>query len=611
MDFLSRPVFGVLCSRVVRKDRHPSIPSSGKHSHRSAAVRWPIAWLAGLSVALTSDAGWAATNTPVLASPEVLPLTLQECLSRVVQHNENVQMRLLDWQIARKRHQGEKGIFELELVGSAERLENKRANTIERARSQSLFGANTVFNQQNTIYNVGIEGLQPLGTRVRVGYNLQDLHNNLNSALFPNGEYESTVSLNFTQPLLKNFGTTATTAGIRLAAIASEAAFQDYRKQFMQVVGGTEVAYWDLHLAQEQFRLAQESLTIAETILTDNRTRLAAGKATELDVLQAQAGVILRAARQAEAEQKLVEASGRLASFMGQPVPVGTNGVVEGRPRMQALDKPGEKLVPATFGESMARAMETNPDYLSRRKQIEGSKIRLAYAKNQRWPQLDLKASYGLNGLGSSPGASFDQITHSGFPFWSVGLELRIPLEGGIKSKADLQAAKLGTWQAILGLQEVETQLGNAIETAIRKARNSTVNVANLQKLADYTQTVLTAHIDRLNAGKTDSRTVLEVEEKLFEARIAVVDSLVQAERARLELELVQGTLLYERELERSPVELESRTLAGLSGGKVTPAEFEQLKLAAKASYDRAFTQSNLPRTQPLIPPPNPSVRQP
>lgn len=610
MDFLSRPALEFVCSRVVRKDHEASLPSSASHS-RPPGERRPSVWLAGLPVLLATVTGWAATNAPAGGSPEVLPLTLQECLSRVVQYNENVQMRMLDWQIARQRHQGEKGIFELELVGSAERNENKRANTIEQARSQSLFGTGTVFDQKNNVYNVGVEGLQPLGTRVRVGYNLQDLHNNLNRALFPNGEYESSVSLSLTQPLLKNAGVTVTTAGIRLAAIASEAAFQDYRKQFMQVVGGTEVAYWDLHLAQEQLRLAQESLTIAETILTDNRTRLAAGKATELDVLQAQAGVILRAARRAEAEQKLVEAAGRLASFMGQPVPVGTNGVADGRPRMQALDKPGEKLIPATFGESMARAIETNPDYLSRRKQIEGSKIRLAYAKNQRWPQLDLKASYGLNGLGSSPGAAFDQLSRTAFPFWSVGLELRIPLEGGVKSKADLQAAKLGAWQAILGLQEVETQLGNAIETAIRKARNATVNVANLQKLADYTQTVLTAQIDRLNAGKTDSRTVLEVEEKLFEARLAVVDSLVQAERARLELELVQGTLLYERELERSPVELESRTLAGLSGGKVTPAEFEQLKLAAKASYERAFAHGALPETRPLIPPPEPSVRQP
>lgn len=96
----------------------------------------------------------------------------------------------------------------------------------------------------------------------------------------------------------------------------------------------------------------------------------------------------------------------------------------------------------------MARAIEANPDYLSRRKQIESSRIRLAYAQNQRWPQLDLKASYGLNGIGDSPSSSFDQITHSEFPAWSLGVELRIPLAGGIKSRAELAGAKLGSNRA-------------------------------------------------------------------------------------------------------------------------------------------------------------------
>lgn len=216
---------------------------------------------------------------------------------------------------------GEKGIFEPEMIQTSDRVESARANTVEQTLAQNPFGSGTsVFNQKNNSYNVGIEALQPLGTRLRVGYTLRDLNNNLNGTRFPGGEFESSISLTLTQPLLKNAGVAVTTAAIRLAAIASDAAYQDYRKQFMQIVAGSEAAYWDLHLAQEQLRLAQDSLKVADTILTDNRTRLAAGKATELDVLQAQAGVVFRQARGAEAEQKLVDATGRLASFLGQQV---------------------------------------------------------------------------------------------------------------------------------------------------------------------------------------------------------------------------------------------------------------------------------------------------
>ena len=567
---------------------------------------------------VAAHTGQAATNAPAGGAGMVEALTLRECLRRVLESNETVQMRALDWEVSRKRHAGEKGIFEPELVGSIERDDRARANTVEQARSQSVFGASSVFNERNTLYNWGVEALQPSGMRVRIGYSLRDLNNNLNAASFPGGEYESSVGLTLTQPLLKNSGVAVNTANIRLAAIGSEAAFQDYRKQFMQVVAGTESAYWNLHLAQEQLRLTQESVALAETILADNRTRLAAGKATELDVLQGLAGVVFRRARQAEAEQKVVESADRLASFFGVRV-AGAIGGAESRVLLQAADKPEVRAVELNYGSSMGGAMEANPDYLSRRKQIEAQKIRLAYAENQRWPQLDLKASYGLNGLGNSPGGSFDQITRTDFPFWTVGLEMRLPLEGGIKTRADRDAAQLLVKQALLGLKEVETQMSNALDSALRKVRNAAANVTSYQTLADYTKTLLDAQIDRLNAGKSDSRTVLETEEKLFEARAAVVESLVQFQVAILELELVQGATLRLRNLDLTQKELSARTLAMLPDGRVDKAGFERLKREAAQAYDKGTTPVR--RTAPVqdtvspgpvkSPPPLPPARRP
>ncbi|MEQ2008797.1 MAG: TolC family protein [Limisphaerales bacterium] len=535
--------------------------------------------LLSVAACLESD----AHSAPATASAG---LTLSECRQRMAAGNEATQIKMIEWLVSRQRQRGEKGVFEPEFVGAVERNENKRANTVEQARSQSLFGAGTVFDQKNNLYSAGIEALQPLGTRLRFGFTVSDFNNNLNQVLFPSGEYSSTMSLSVTQPLLKNAGRTVNTAAIRLAAIASDAAFQDYRRQFMQTIGGTESAYWELHLTQEQMRLTHESTKLAETILADNKARLAVGKATELEVLEAQAGVVLRQTRQMEAEQKVLEAAARLAAFMGEQVADDTtNATARAQVPFRATDKPRTEPVTANFGDCMTRALDANPDYLSRRRQIEASNIRLAYAKRQRWPQLDLKASYGLNGVGSSPAGSFDQLTHSDFPFWTLGLELRVPLEGGTRSKADLEAAKLATRQALLSLQEAETQLGNAIEISLRKAQTTSTTVTNLQSLAEYTKAVLEAQLDRHKAGKTDLRTVFETEAKLFEVRVAVEESLVQAERARLELGIVQGVVLIERELEVTSAELEERTANAFRAAGVSPQDATQLKRAAKDYY--------------------------
>ena len=57
---------------------------------------------------------------------------------------------------------------------------------------------------------------------------------------------------------------------------------------------------------------------------------------------------------------------------------------------------------------SLLKAFELRPEYIATRKKIEREKIRVAFAKNQRWPQFDLKGSYGLNGLEDSVGSSWD-----------------------------------------------------------------------------------------------------------------------------------------------------------------------------------------------------------
>src|SRR5690606_26655648 len=112
--------------------------------------------------------------------------------------------------------------------------------------------------------------------------------------------------------------------------------------------------------------------------------------------------------------------------------------------------------VPVDYYESYRNAFDHNPDYISRRQEALAENVRLAFAKNQRLPQLDLKASYGLNGLGGSPAHSWDDVEGGDFPAWSVGVELRIPITGGIRERNEYEAAKLAKQRSLVGLKEIE-----------------------------------------------------------------------------------------------------------------------------------------------------------
>jgi len=152
---------------------------------------------------------------------------------------------------------------------------------------------------------------------------------------------------------------------------------------------------------------------LAQGILEDNEARLKVGRGSELEVLEARAGLALRQSKQAEARQLFFEALNRLNALYSESALTTSNVVV-------AVDEPQVGEVPLTFFEGWQSAFEWNPDYLIQKKKLDQEQIRLVYARNQRMPQLDLKASYGLNGLGADPGESWDDLEHTSFPSWAV-----------------------------------------------------------------------------------------------------------------------------------------------------------------------------------------------
>lgn len=540
---------------------------------------WWLSFLVALSLPLHADGPGAARTAD---------LSLAELQRLVLGWNDAIQMKLLEAAVSRKAYQGERGIFEPVVVGSIDHTDTDRPNNRQQAAS---LGYLPLYMEQNTLYNAGLEFLLPTGARLRTGYTLRDLNNNVgapytNYATLMGVQFETFVGASLTQPLLKNFGYGITTAKIRLAAIGSEIAFQEYRRQLMLTLANAEAGYWELYLLQEQARFSGESVATAQKILTDNQARAETGKSSGLEVLQSEAGVAFRRTRFNEAQQKVYEGGTRLSSLYAYTP--GRNG-----PLPHAVDQPDGVEDPMTIQASYQEAFAANPDYLIRRNQVEQENIRLAYTKNQRLPELNLKATYGLNGLGPTVGGSWDNLWGSDYPAWSVGAELRIPMTGGVKERSDYEAARLSKIRALTGLKDAEVQIFNGVDAAQRKVQLFKESVTNYQSVAQFHVKLLQAQMDRLAVGSTDSRTVLETEEKMFEAKVAVVESLVNYRKALLELEIVRGSLLQARAAEVTRQALKEQTEMRLRRDQVSWEAAEQFKREAVKDVDWAARHRN------------------
>ncbi len=469
----------------------------------------------------------------------------------MLERNEALQGKYLEYEVSRRRGRAEKGAFEPDFVASYEHDDNKRKNTSVQAAAE--FGA-PQFAEQNNIYSGGLESLVPTGAKLRLGYTLQDLKNTLQSpSVHSNGEYVTFFGITATQPLLKNAGFTATMANLRLAALDSDLAFEQYRRQLMVALSSAEAAYWNLYMIQEQVRFFEESVRVAETILKDSQARLDAGQGSELEVMEARSGLAFRQSKLADAREKLSEAINQvLGLYAATPV--------NGNERIVAVDKPSLTDEQLSFFQGWRNAYEYNPDYLAQRKRLIMAGVRSSYAWNQRLPELNLKGSYGLNGLGSTPESSWSDIETRGWPSWSVGVELRVPLLGGIRGRNELAAARLNQEAALTAMHDLETQIANALHTAMQKIQGRRESVPRYESVVDFANNVLQTQLARLQVGRVESRKVLEADVDLFEAKNSLLETMIQYRRALLEYELVEGTILKHRNAEVNQADLTART---------------------------------------------------
>jgi outer membrane protein TolC len=479
----------------------------------------------------------AAGSTVFTNTPWSIPLS--NYIALVLQRSEKLQADATSLRATNLYSRAERGIFEPALVGSVEHNENRRQNT---ARDVVSLG-NSLFDERNNSYTSALEFLVPSGARIRVGYSLRDINNNLQFGARTNGEFETFIGGNIVQPLLKNAGAAATRFAIRLADSNADIAKQEYRRALLQLIGGAESAYLGLYLAQEQLRTFEESVRVAETVLADFRIRAETGKASELDVLQAEADLSERNNGRRDAQQKLAEARARTAAFVAT-TERDLQGILTAEP--PARVEP-ERLA---FEDRWPTLFDFNPDYVAQRKRIDQEGIRVAFARNQRLPQLDVRASYGMNGLGQTAGASWDAVTSGEFPTWYVGAELRVPLGGDAKSRHELSAARDRQSASVLALKDLETQLANLLATSIHRVRNSHASIADTETTVRLNRTLLDTELARLDVGRVEARRVLEVERDLLIARLTALASVVLYHQSTIDLEILTGTYLVKRGVE-------------------------------------------------------------
>ncbi|MEM1204934.1 MAG: TolC family protein [Acidobacteriota bacterium] len=533
--------------------------------HQLDRAHDPVRPLVGLCLALCAllpayGPALADTTLPTtLGAEEEGPLTFPQTEQLEVELDDVVVMALrhnLSLVVERYRRQGTllgireaMGIYDLNLNATLE------TSSSTRPPNSTLEAADIVVSDRDR-WNFSLTQLTRWGGTAAVTFN-NTLFESSNQAVQPNPQYESTFTVGFDQPLLRNFGREVTERSLIVARNNVGINLEVFRTQVETIVQQVADNYWNLAEAKEQLKVSLESLELAKELHEMNRIQVEVGTMAPLEMVQSEVGVATREEqiiRDRAAVQDAEDALRRLANLEQ-----GDLWDVEIVP----TTNPEIAHEPIDVAEAVRVAASNRPDVIRRKLENETLALDSRISENATKPTLDLEAGYGYNSLAGdeilpdgqevSGGWSdaLDQIADGDFDSWRVTLTFGYPIQNraarAAAARAEL-AAKQGEYELrdLLGQVLLEVRrTARGVDTAAKAIESAKVS----SKLARKN---LEAEQKRYENGLSTSFQVLEIQEDLSQARSREVSAIIGYRRALTAYQQATGQLLdaYAIELE-------------------------------------------------------------
>ena len=495
----------------------------------------PPARLLGLGLVLVQACALAQVPPPTQTAPldVVVPdasgpvLTLEECIRLALARGFDLDIEHQSLSIAQDNVPIARSTFQPVLSATAGKSDIRTA-------AQDEFGL-AATRSETVDTGVGVSQRLLTGTQLSLG--LQNNRFNVDPAIAAlNPAYTSDATLTLHQPLLKGFGTRLNSQVIRRAEIGLGIAGNNYESRALDVIQGTENAYYLLTGARDQLQVFRSSLQLAQALLSESQSRRTAGMATGLDVLQAQVGVANARRSVLEAQRTVRASEDNLTALIGRfqfDTPLGAT----------RADADDTREGAPTFENSYRLALERYPALLSARATLEIAKLDVSFAHNDLLPSLDLDLALGFNGSDSTRRGAFAGISNPDGYNWQAGLSITYPL-GRMAEKARFRQSRFALSQAELREKQLEQDVLVAVRNAVRDVETSREVVSIATQAADLAQRQYEAETERFRAGLSTSRRVLEAQTDLESARVANLQARLDLQTARAALRRLEGTSL-------------------------------------------------------------------
>jgi outer membrane protein TolC len=239
---------------------------------------------------------------------------------------------------------------------------------------------------------------------------------------FPlNPQTPTSLTLNYTQPLLQGAGFRFNTAPIVIARLNTEQSFFQYKDSVQDLVRGVIEGYWNLVEARVNVWARKIQVQQSKEAYERERARLQTGFSDIGTVSQARVTLEQFEANLIAAQADVLAREGALRDLLFLPPDDGRRIVPTSAPVTQRLPHDWQGLVQL--------ADQRRPDIIELKIITEADQVRLLQAENQALPQLNAIAQYRWNGLsGEMPNEQEISTRPGQFTDWQAGINFSVPL---------------------------------------------------------------------------------------------------------------------------------------------------------------------------------------
>lgn len=476
----------------------------------------------------------AGGEAPLLTLPATLAIAA-ECSREVQTRKERLYLAALDVTLDRWRFHAQKG------MSLAAFLDGEDEEAVE-ARGDAALSISKLFGDGTSVV-------------AEAGF---DVARSLVSS--DGWNPASSLSLSITRPLLAGGGE----AIVREPLTQSERdlvyearSFERFRRTF-----AFDTASRWYRLLQSRNEVENQRVNVAnlEQLSQRNRALAEAGRLSEIEFGQARQNELRSKNQLLAAEERYERELDQFALFLGLPVGARLEPDAQG---LVDLEASGTGSLALSEAQAIALALADRYDHANTLGEVEDAARRVMVAEDALLASLSVVGDLAATSESGEPFKYGD-----GSLGWSAGFTFAAPWEK-LPQRNNARAAVVSWESAKRAAEASEDEIRAEVRESLRAVRTSEESWSIQQNAAELAKQRVESTRLLLDAGRADTRDLLEAEESLLSARNAATGALVDWVLARMSAYLDMERLVVEEDgivLLEPPASLAGRPRQGSSG---------------------------------------------